>query len=56
MKEIECVVNMFIENLTEEMRQTQSLVDKHIGKLEEQKRSMMRFSQLKEDMDSMKEN
>lgn len=56
MEEIECVVNMFIENLTEEMRQTQSLIDKHTGKLEEQKRSMIRLSQLKEDIDSMKEN
>lgn len=56
MEELESVVGMFIENLTEEMKETQSTIDRYTGKLEEQKRCMSRFLCLKDDIDSLNEN
>ncbi|MCB7306161.1 hypothetical protein NE683_12220 [Bariatricus massiliensis] len=56
MEELESVVNMFIEKLTEEMKETQSSIDWYKGKFEEQKRCMSRFLCLKDDIDSLKEN
>lgn len=56
MEELKNTVGMFIENLTEEMKETQSTIDRYTGKLEEQKRCMSRFLCLKDDIVSLNEN